>query len=382
MENVTYICPECGEDLEYDENLKQHFCKFCREYYEAWQIKNFKKVDDEKVETKKESNALQIVKMRMFSCKECNAEMLTMDEDESKTCPYCGSKDFSFVKTIEERKPDQIVPFMKSKEDALKCIQGEMKKAKFIGNGIETMRVVSSQAVYIPFWSFDTSIDVEVNILHGEIGTKKLVTSETDHLSKKIVMDASKRFDDNIASRLKPYDLWDSVPFEQEYLKDALVECTDDAIDQKREKALKEGKNLLKNRLAERVSESSMQFKGKVKSVTYFLLPVYFFELIINGTRVLMLVNGQTGKVVGNAPVDQEIYAKKKEMQLWWGLIGGGVGGGFLGYMVYDLLWPMLIVLVFAMLLFSFYLTARLSKKKNEYKDGENAMVSLARKGK
>lgn len=397
MENVTYICPGCGEDLEYDEAMNQHLCKYCREYYDFAQLVNYRKEDESQNETEIVEDTHKTMKVRMYICRKCKVEMLTLNEAETATCPYCGSKDLVFIEEAEEVMPDQIIPFAKTKEEALEYMKKVFRKAAFIGDGLKNMQVDAIQATFIPYWSFEVSLDLTMRKRTQYVeDSERQIYEGSEHLSEKIMIDASRRFFDGIANALEPYDLWDSVSFEASFLKDALAEKLDETEEQKKERALRRAKLILRNRLYKRdgggtydkktyghkaiaieedvaLDDSSMIFKGKIKEATYYYLPVYFVTATINGKKILTLINGQTGRVVGTVPVNNKAYITQKILySLFWMIFMVAIGGSL------GSLSPLFSLI---MLIFSFAILHTTKTKESGLKTSESTMKNFARRG-
>ena len=61
--------------------------------------------------------------------------------------------------------------------------------------------------------------------------------------------------------------------------------------------------------------QSSVRISGG--NAKYALYPVWLLNTTYNGQKYTFAMNGQTGKFVGDLPLDKGAYAK------WWGIIGG-----------------------------------------------------------
>ena len=69
--------------------------------------------------------------------------------------------------------------------------------------------------------------------------------------------------------------------------------------------------------------KQDVQEEYRVEGVEYALLPAYFVNLKYETGRQLVIVNGQTGKVVGNLPTDKyvsRIYFLKR-----FAIVAGGI---------------------------------------------------------
>jgi hypothetical protein len=128
-----------------------------------------------------------------------------------------------------------------------------------------------------------------------------------DHLPA----DASTKMPDDLMESLEPFDMSESDSFKTDYLSGYVA----DKYDVPQEDVLP--------RMRKRISKSIEEAFGKkvegynefmlrgseidtVKSdVNYVLFPVWLFNLAWEGKRYTFAMNGQTGKVAGNIPVDE-----------------------------------------------------------------------------
>ncbi|HZJ75290.1 MAG TPA: hypothetical protein VFD25_01750, partial [Clostridia bacterium] len=58
------------------------------------------------------------------------------------------------------------------------------------------------------------------------------------------------------------------------------------------------------------VSVSGESYTAKNTDIKYALLPVWMLNTMYKGTAYTFAMNGQTGKLVGNLPVDKGLYFK------------------------------------------------------------------------
>lgn len=142
-------------------------------------------------------------------------------------------------------------------------------------------------------------------------------------------VDGSTKMDDALMESIEPYDFTGAVDFQTAYLAGFLADKYDVDSEQSIERANERIKKSTENAFASTVqgystiipeSTSICLQNGKAK---YALYPVWLLNTTWNGQRYTFAMNGQTGKFVGDLPLDKSAY--KKWLFGLTGLIGAAV---------------------------------------------------------
>ena len=262
--------------------------------------------------------------MKAYSCPSCGAELICDASTAATSCPYCGNPTVVPGQFSGALKPDFVLPFKLSKEDAVAALKNHYKgkpllpKAFTNGNHIEEVK-----GVYVPFWMFDGqaegTVDYEGHITHVyESGDYEI--TETEHYDvrrggsiafEKVPVDASSKMPDDHMDSIEPYNYKDLRAFSTAYLPGFLADKFDVSADKSRERADVRCLGSLKKALQGTVTGYATCFprgehadiqRGKVH---YALLPVWLLNTKWQGKDFLFAMNGQTGKLVGDLPVDK-----------------------------------------------------------------------------
>ena len=142
-------------------------------------------------------------------------------------------------------------------------------------------------------------------------------------------VDGSTKMDDALMESIEPYDFSGAVDFQTAYLAGFLADKYDVDSEQSIERANERIKKSTENAFASTVqgystvipeSTSIRLQNGKAK---YALYPVWLLNTTWNGQRYTFAMNGQTGKFIGDLPLDKSAY--KKWLFGLTGLIGAAV---------------------------------------------------------
>lgn len=131
-----------------------------------------------------------------------------------------------------------------------------------------------------------------------------------------VPVDGSSKMPDDLMESIEPYDFSDAVNFQTAYLAGYLADKYDVDAQQSIERANARVKKSTEDAFAATVQgydtvtteHSSIQLHGgKAK---YALYPVWLLNTTWNGNKYTFAMNGQTGKFVGDLPVDQAAARK------------------------------------------------------------------------
>lgn len=356
-EKVTnYQCPACTGPLHFAGTSGMLECDYCGSMYEVSEIEQLYAAKEkqaseafDKEEEKRESvsegevfdkinennsdwNTDSIEQswgidegMRSYNCPSCGAEIICDETTAATSCPYCDNPTVIPGQFSGELRPNYIIPFKLDKNAAKNALK-EHYKGKILlpktfssDNHIEEVK-----GIYVPFWLF--SAEAKANMSFA--ATRKHVyrsgdyeVTRTDHYAvsrsgsaafDKIPTDASKKMPDDYMDSIEPFNYNELTEFSTAYMPGYLADKYDVTIEESKERADIRCENsiaeLLRNDIHgyNTVVERGRKIGLKRGEVKYALLPVWILNTKWNNTNYMFVVNGQTGKTVGDLPVDQK----------------------------------------------------------------------------
>ena len=339
MSTVAYQCPCCGAPLAYGAESGKLECAACGNSYEldALEVMNESQETgsiqfDMPTETFNESEAAQ---MRAYICQGCGAELMTEETTTATECPYCGSPTVLPERIDNAVKPEMVIPFTVTKEQAQAQFENYFKGKKLLPNVFlnSRNRIAEMRKLYVPYWLFDCRAGGSI-VYNAE---KKYTRREgewevtyTEHYFvaragmmdfEAIPVDGSVKLDNKITESLEPYDLSAAVPFAPAVPAGTLADHADvestDCVERARERVENSMEQALRNTVSGYTSvvPRNRSFHTEEGRVTPVLMPVWLITTEKDGTTYTFAINGQTGKLTCNVPAD----TKKS-----W-LYGGGV---------------------------------------------------------
>lgn len=151
--------------------------------------------------------------------------------------------------------------------------------------------------------------------------------------------DGSRKMPDDLMESLEPYDMKDAVAFEPAYLAGYLADRYDvtqeESMDRIRERVSESVRSAIKDTVQgyDTVHCREEKVELQQKEVKYALFPVWLLNTSWNGTIYTFAMNGQTGRFIGNLPVDMKKFWMKviQRTLLYSIFIGIGVFALLLG---------------------------------------------------
>ena len=271
----------------------------------------------------------------IYYCKSCGAEVIAASEEASLTCPYCTNKIVLSDKVSGNMRPNGIIPFKIAKNDLKKHLDDFYKDKKLLPkNFFSENKMETITGIYVPFWLFSGSIGGKyfyscTKVSSTVSGDYRITTTEYYDVDREggvvftdIPLDASEKIDDSLMDSILPYDFSEVKDFDYQYLAGFAADRFDVPGKSLQSRAQNRMERTAQNIVDSKVKSqySSAKIKGKTLNasnvdVRYILLPVYTFNINVGNKKYSFAVNGQTGKVVGDLPIDKKVsmfYMLKK----------------------------------------------------------------------
>lgn len=263
--------------------------------------------------------------MRAYTCPSCGAELICDDTTAATSCPYCDNPTVLPGQFSGTLKPDYVIPFKVSKEDAVAALKRYYKGKRLLPKAFsQSNHIEDIKGIYVPFWLYDGTVYGEMSFQCTEVET--YTTSEervtlTQHFNEyrsgvvsfeKIPADASSKMPDDHMDSIEPFDYSEMQPFSTAYLPGYLADKYDVSAEENAERAHTRAQGTLREEMAADVRNgqhyatvvpASESFHLEQGQVSYALLPVYMLTTKWNGKEFLFAMNGQTGKFIGDLPI-------------------------------------------------------------------------------
>ena len=123
--------------------------------------------------------------IRSFLCQACGGELITDDHTAATFCPFCGNAAILPGRISGGLKPEGVIPFKTTKEDAknafLNLCKGKPLLPRFFTRDQQVEKITG---IYVPFWLYDCSADLTGSYRATRIRTwsdSRYIYTKTDH---------------------------------------------------------------------------------------------------------------------------------------------------------------------------------------------------------
>lgn len=343
MANVMeYKCPRCGGILEFDSKLQKMKCPYCDSIFTVEEMQQKDDVLEPKpeqaafhkpVRPQAHQNAQQqtaqddMSGMGVYTCNSCGGELVADENTSATHCPFCGNPVMLTGRLSGAWKPDLVIPFQKTKEDARQALREFTAGKKLLPKLFKSENHIDEvKGVYVPFWLYDAQADAQ---LHFEgVQTHTWRAGQYQYTERKyydveragsllfdnVPVDGSAKMPADLMESLEPYDVSQARPFQTAFLSGYLADKYDVDSDESAARADERIKRSAEDAIGSTVVgyDSLSPMGGNVQinraKPKYALYPVWMLTTTYQNKQYRFAMNGQTGKFVGTLPVDNKAY--------------------------------------------------------------------------
>jgi len=332
-----YKCPNCNAPLEFNPPTQNWKCHYCASEFNLEQVNKVHR---------DEASDQDMQELDSYKCSSCGAELIADSTTSATFCLYCKSPAIIKTRFSGKFKPKSVIPFRITKDQAKEIYKNWITKKLFAPKKFKLKEEIDKvTGIYAPFWLFDCKV---VGVISGEgttvtswregnyrcTSTKYyLVTRRGAAFYKRVPVDASKKLDDYFMYLAEPYDYSDLKDFSMKYMSGFMAERYDVESDRAEFSMKARVQTYFEERLINTISGYS-SFSVREKNInisnieaSYAMLPIYLLINKFNGKDHVFIINGQTGKVVGDTPISllrQFVFALIVFVVVWIICVFGG----------------------------------------------------------
>lgn len=329
---TEFKCPCCGGAIAFDSGLQRMKCPYCDTEFDVDTLKNFEKADQsDRQDDMNWSGAVEGEQwddeMNVYICKSCGGEIASDENTAATSCPFCGNPVVMNGRLSGVLKPDYIIPFKLDKKAAKAALFNHFKGKRLLPKVFKDENHIDEvKGIYVPFWLFGCDVDADIRYRATRTrvwSDSKYNYTETSHFLvsragnigfERVPVDGSTKMADDMMESLEPFDFADSVEFNKAYLAGYFADKYDVTADMTVNRANERVKHSTEQAFANTVHgfDSVIPESSRIQihngTAKYALYPVWLLNTSWNGTNYTFAMNGQTGKLVGNLPLDRGAY--------------------------------------------------------------------------
>ena len=332
-----FKCPCCDGAIEFDSNLQKMKCPYCDSEFEIETLQSYNaELNAQPQENMSWDTAAgqqwqpgETEGLRIYTCNTCGGEIVADDTTGASECPFCGNPVVMTGQFAGDLKPDLVIPFKVDKKAAIAALQNHYKGKRLLPKVFKDENHIKEvKGLYVPVWLFDTDADAYVRYK----ATRTRVWSdsqynytETSYFAvtrgggigfENVPVDGSTKMDDTLMESIEPFRIEEAVDFQTAYLSGFLADRYDVNSEQSIERANQRIKSSTEEAFASTVQgytsvipvNSNIQLQNG--QTRYALYPVWILNTQWNGQKFTFGINGQTGKIAGDLPMDKGLFRK------------------------------------------------------------------------
>lgn len=330
-----FKCPNCGAPIKFDPGSQEMLCPYCESTLNVEALQHL----DEHLADARPPEPMkwgyggdpwqdgEQEGMVVYSCRSCAGEIVADETLGATSCPFCDNPVVLTAKFSGTLRPDLVIPFKVGKEEAVAALKKHYLGKKLLPSVFkEQNHLEEIKGVYVPFWLFDAETDADIEYEATRIRAwsdsqyryretsffRNFRSGQLDYSA--VPVDGSKAIDDLLTQSIEPFQLDAAVPFRTAYLAGYFA----NKYDVEATEAEKVANQRIENSTARAFEETVQGFdmvrpvrtniKLKGGKVQYALLPVWLLSTKWQGASFTFAMNGQTGKFVGDLPLDRGAY--------------------------------------------------------------------------
>ena len=332
-----YKCPCCDGAIEFDSGLQKMKCPYCDTEFEVADLQAFDEALKEKPEDNMqwESRAGQqwqdgeTDNMRVYTCNTCGGEIVADMTTGATECPFCGNPVIMTGQFAGDLRPDLVIPFKLDKKAAMEALRQHYKGKVLLPKVFkDENRIKEVKGIYVPFWLFGA--DAQGFVQYKATRVRCWSDSRYDYTETSfynvirggglgfdnVPVDGCTKMDDAMMESIEPYDFSAAVDFQTAYLSGYLADRYDVSADDSKDRANQRVRSSTEAAFMDTVhgyttvTPVSSNINLQNTSAKYALLPVWVLNTRWNGENYTFAMNGQTGKLAGNLPMDKGLFWK------------------------------------------------------------------------
>ena len=319
-DGMILSCKNCGARIKYDPRSNRLQCEYCDSSFDIseYQVKAGYYEEGPVLESEVYGGDQDDMECQIYRCSACGGEISVNSVEASTFCVYCGSPNVVFSRVAKVKRPKKILPFMITKQQAQKLIQNKLNSGLFIPDEIKNFRPELIRGIYVPYYitniAYRDSMVVKSEVGSGKNRRKTYSLRSAYCIFDQMTTDASRKLCDDTSVKLEPYNMISLQDFNEGYLTGFYSDISDIEPLEACHTATRRSKELFNEAVLESVKGSDKEIITQNPEFVVntepmkAMLPAWFLTFRYKDRPYTILVNGQTGKVVGGVPWNKELF--------------------------------------------------------------------------
>lgn len=332
-----YKCLNCGGAISFDSDSQTLKCHYCGTEFEVSVLEEYENCVgqeyadsfDWQIAAGSEWDGDERYTLKTYVCSSCGGEVVGEETTAASFCPYCSNPVIMTDNLSGILRPDLVIPFKLNKEQAKEALKKHYKGKRFLPKDFtKDNRIDEIKGIYVPFWLFEADVDASVryratrvrvwsdaNFTYTKTSFYLILRNGTLGFER-VPVDGSSRMADDLMESIEPFDIGEAVDFHTAYLSGFFADKYDVDASQSIDRA-----NARIKKSTEEIFESTVNGYSTIRTeysgirlhnsnAKYALYPVWMLNTKYKDKTYTFAMNGQSGKMVGNLPIDKKKFAR------------------------------------------------------------------------
>jgi len=327
-----FPCKSCGGQMFFDSETHSLKCRYCEieqpiEAITDMPVEHELNFADDDPSLYDWQTEQQTVK-----CESCGGQSVAPVSQSSFLCAFCGSAKVLVEQINGLIRPESLIPFSISKQEALEAFGRWKKKRWFVPNVFKKMPIESKlNGLYLPYWTYDASTasvySADVGVYHYRPETRtRTVNGKTETYTEMVRytvwhkksgnyeldfddvrIPASRYYDDKMLKEIGNYNMAELVGYKPDYISGYMTERYNVSL----EDGWSRSKSIIDSTLNAKIRSKiggdeirNLRISTQYANLTYkqILLPMWNANYTYRNKSFPYMINGQTGIVKGKTP--------------------------------------------------------------------------------
>jgi DNA-directed RNA polymerase subunit RPC12/RpoP len=370
-ELVEFKCPQCGATTAFSVSDGGVTCPNCgyRETPKKEVVGRRAQELEFTVETMEGAGRGWGSERKDLECQQCGARTSVPSESLTHTCPFCGSnKVIQRQDTQDVLRPRYLIPFKIDGERCRSILKAWVGNSWMTPSGLQKLSENAQfSGIYLPYWTFDavTTANWRAEVGHtreeryfedGEWKTRTVIDwrwedGQVQLRHDDLLVEGTNRLSKLLLGKIKTYDIGLLVDYEPGFLAGLQALAYDIPLETAWDvgrQAMREvtRRACVEQASTDRVRNFQMALDFSDESWRYVLMPLYLTNFRYQQKVYQVMVNGQSGAIAGQRPVDwTKVWLAVAALLTPGALLGllglltllvGGIGGviGVVGFVL------------------------------------------------
>lgn len=324
---LEYKCPCCDAPLIFGQQQKLT-CDSCGNEFELEAVQAYRQEEAAEDSFSWDQSESQVWSeeeqkhLHSFSCPSCGGQIMAEDTTAATFCPYCDNPAVLPGRVSGGIRPDAIIPFQNTRQDAADSFQKLCKGKPLLPKDFAaTHRLERITGLYVPFWLYSCGGNMRGRYRATRVhhwSDSHYHYTKTDHYLltrgaraafEAIPMDGSSKMDNVIMESVEPFDYSFLQDFNPGYLTGYLADKYDVEAAHGETRIRQRVDSTMSGQIASTcigyasVVPTSKSLNISHSKAKYVLLPVWMLTTKYKDKLYTFAMNGQSGKMTGTFPI-------------------------------------------------------------------------------